>query len=463
MRSTADSGRSWLGGRGAITLPRRGASSSSHPPRLDLVQNSVALIGAKIAVMGLGFVFWIVAAREFQPATVGLAAAVVSAVMLCTQLALVGLGSSFISHLPKHSGNPSALLDPTITLVAIASTAVALLFLVFSGQFLRQLAPFVVDPVAAAVFVALCVVGTLGILLDQISTALMRGDQALVRNIVSGGVTLVHLVALAALTTAASPVAVVTAWITGGIGAVVLGYLQLRRSIAGYRYRPSVERGISRRLLAVGFPNHLLTLTERVPGFILPIAVTELLSPLQNAHWYAAWMMAWVVYVIPFQVGMTLFAQASDGRRDLVSSVRQGLKTSLILGLLGASGAAVAAPLMLSLLGPEYASTATSPMRILLLGVVPVAFIQAYFAVCRATHRLKEAIVIGALSALTGTVTAVTVGVAAGLTGMAVAWVVTQSATSVWAALRLRVLLQHTTTEGTSAGNGSTSPPVIQV
>ena len=61
---------------------------------LPMAQNSVALILAKVATMGLGFLFWLVAARLFAPADVGLASGAVSAMMLITQLALLrgGLG-----------------------------------------------------------------------------------------------------------------------------------------------------------------------------------------------------------------------------------------------------------------------------------------------------------------------------------------------------------------------------------
>ena len=74
-------------------------------------------------------------------------------------------------------------------------------------------------------------------------------------------------------------------------------------------------------LSRVGLPNDLLTLTERAPGFVLPIVVTELLSPADNAHWYAAWMMAWVVFVIPIQVGRLTPRSLSHSARGQRASV----------------------------------------------------------------------------------------------------------------------------------------------
>jgi hypothetical protein len=82
--------------------------------------------------------------------------------------------------------------------------------------------------------------------------------------------------------------------------------VQLWRSLSGYIFRPSLEKGIAAELIKSGLPNYLLTLSERAPNWVLPILVTELLSPADNARWYAVWMMAWVVFQIPISIGQNL-------------------------------------------------------------------------------------------------------------------------------------------------------------
>jgi len=461
MRSVLETARAWAGAGARPAhadekdgLEDRGARS------LGMLQNSLALIAAKVGLMGLGFVFWLVAARAFDTRAVGLAAGAVSAVMLCTQLALLGIGSAFITFLPEHRREPARLVDTAITMVSIASVLVALLFLVVSRRFLQQLSVMADDPLFRLSFVVVGVVGTLGILLDQISTALRRGDQAVVRNVLSGGITLAHLVGLAFFLRAPSAIGLFGTWVTGGFAGVLVGYVQLKRCISGYRYRPNIQRKLRKALLGAGIPNHLLTLTERAPGFVLPIAVTELLSPTDNAHWYAAWMMAWVVYIIPIQVGMTLFAETRDDPQALARYVLRGIKTSLALGVVGACGAAIVAPAALALLGHGYSASATAPLRILLVGVIPLTLIQAYFAICRSTRRLREAIIVGTAGALTGTAAAMVGGWEAGLVGMASAWVIIQSATAVWSVVRLRSLLRRLGAKAVANVDVSTVPPL---
>jgi O-antigen/teichoic acid export membrane protein len=192
-----------------------------------------------------------------------------------------------------------------------------------------------------------------------------------------------------------------------------------------------------RRLLSVGLPNHGLTLADRAPGLIMPVIATELLSPTANAYWYAVWMMAFLVFVVPSSIGMVLFAEAANRPAAIGHAVRQSLRLSLGIGVVVATGVAVLAPFMLSLLGHRYAAAGAAPLRILVLAILPLTFIQAYYGACRATHRLPEALCTGAVSGALSIAVAAVAGPAYGLKGMAAAWLGAQLVTGAWAGWRL--------------------------
>jgi O-antigen/teichoic acid export membrane protein len=411
-----------------------------HARSLSMFTSSLALIFGKVATMGLGFLFWLVAARMFDQSAVGLAAAIVSAVMLCTQLALLGLGSSVIVQFINHARRPSPLFDVAFTLVALLGLVAAAVFMGVAWATLGELRVVATDPTIAVAFAAMSVLGTVGILLDQISTLFRRGDQALARAVVFGGVNLAMLTLLALFTSSAGASAIFGTWVPAAMAAVALGTIQLRRSSVRYRYRPRFERRLARRLIRIGLPNHWLTLTERAPGLILPLIVVELLSSEANAAWYVAWMMAWVVYIVPIQVGMTSFAETARRPHELARLARYSVRTSLLVGVPTAAVVAVAANPLLSLLGDDYAAAATTPLRILLLAVVPLSVIQAYFVICRSTGRLAEAIAAGALNAVAGIGGAAVAATSHGLVGIAIAWVAAQVLTSIWAGARVRAL-----------------------
>ena len=99
----------------------------------------------------------------------------------------------------------------------------------------------------------------------------------------------------------------------------------------------------------------------------------------------------------------------------------------------------LAAPLALSVLGHGYAAAGTGPLRILLISLVPMTFVQAYYVVGRARRRLTEATT-ATVSGLAGVTSAAIAGQAYGLEGVAIAWVVVQLLAGAWAAARLAVI-----------------------
>ena len=401
-----------------------------------MLQSSLSLIGGRVITMGLGFFFWLLAARLFTPSDVGLAVGAISAVMLTTQLALLGLGSSVVAYFPRYERAPAALLNTALTLVVACSFVTGAVFLVAAGGVFDELDVVATEPLFAVSFIAMSVLGTAGLLFDQVSTAVRRGDQVLFRAVLFGIINLTLLGGLAAAAIG-SAAAIFSTWVGGSVVACVYALVQLRRSPARYAYRPGGDRSLARGLVGVGLPNHALTLAERAPGLVLPIVVTELISPAANAAWYMAWMMAFVLYIIPIQVGMTTFAEAAHEPDALRGLIRRGLRSSLALGVAGIFVVAATGPYVLRILGDAYAAQGSTPLRILVLAVIPMAFLQSYFVHCRSLGRFREATGTGVVVGAVSVAAAVLVAPSAGLEGIAIAWLAAQSLGAGWAAWRL--------------------------
>ncbi|HWT21900.1 MAG TPA: oligosaccharide flippase family protein, partial [Solirubrobacteraceae bacterium] len=297
--------------------------------RLSMLGNSLALVAAKVLTMGLGFLFWVLAARSFAQAEVGVAAGVIATMMLCTQIALLGVGSAVISLLREHEAAPARLLDTSLTIVVATAAGCAGAFVLASGA-LSELDVVGSSPHYALLFVLAAVFGTVGVLYDQVSTALRRGDLVLVRGAVVGLATVAALLALGPHGAGWSgSEALVAAWVPAGLAGCALGWRQVRRQVPGYRCRLRIGRRLAPRLMSLGLANWALTVAERAPGLVLPVVVAELLSPEANATWYAAWMMAWVVYVVPVQVGINVFAEAARDPAAIRLAVAHGVRSSL--------------------------------------------------------------------------------------------------------------------------------------
>jgi O-antigen/teichoic acid export membrane protein len=426
----------------AVTSPALVAQAGAEA-RLSVLISSLALIAARVASMGLGFLAWVLAARLFAPAEVGIASALVAAMMLCVQLGLLGIGSAVVALLPSHRHAREQMVDVGATVVVLSVLGVTLGYFVVALTLLNQLS-IVVAPAYAIAFLAMTIFGTLNTYYDYVSVALRRGDQVLVRNIAFGVVTIAMLAISASLLAGApGSLMILVAWASAGLAACTIAAVQVARALTR---RPAArwDLSVAGRLVRVAFPNWLLTLAERAPALAMPVLVAEILGPTTNAFWYAAWMMGWVVLIIPISIGQSVFAEVSRDPANARSSVLHGLRSSFTVGVPAALGLAVVAELALRLLGAQYAAESTPALRVLVIGVVPVTLIQAYYAVSRARGSLTEAIAVGALGGGASVAVALAAGLVGGLLAMAAAWLVAQSIIAIWAAVRLWVMLRAT-------------------
>lgn len=403
-------------------------------------RTSTAVAAGRIGSMAFGFFFWLGAARLVAPRAVGIAATVVAAMMLCTQFALAGLGAAFIERLPRHRQRPGELLNAAIASVSVVALVVACVFLGVAALVFDQLGPVIASPLFVAVFIGTTLLATLNMLLDEAAIAFDNGRAVLARNVTFGATTLAALVTSAAVGHEMRSLSLFSFWFVGALVAFGVGLRQLRRAVPGYAFRPRLPRGVAKELMTSGSRNHLLTLAERLPAFLLPVVVAETLSPTANAYWYTSWMIAYACVMFPVAFGLGLFSHAARDPARVRSAVITGIRGSLALGGPAALLLALAAPLVLTMLGTDYADAASTPLRILLAAVLPAAVVHSYYGVCRAQGRHREATAAAALAGVGAVVAALLVAGRWGLVGVATTWLVAMTALGAWATLRLAQL-----------------------
>lgn len=421
-------------------MDERGAAATDIPTvvRHSALRSSLGLILAKAAQTGSGFAFWIVAAHAAAEREVGLTTAAVSAVLICAQLAVLGAGSAVIVSVGRGEP-PARVLDAAFGIVAVASTVLALGYLVLELTVAPETAS--VSVLFWLMFLLAAVTGTMGTVLDQALVALGRGASATLRYTV-GGVVSLAAVAVVAWQAHPAPVDLLMAcWTLGTAVTGIIGAVQLRR-LVGYRPRPTLRPAHGRSVLMLGIPNQLLTLSERAPGLLLPLLLAHMVAPEAAAYWYPAWMMAWAAYTAPMLMGIVQFSEGVREPDRLVATTWATLRWSLAVGGLAAVVLVIFARPLLHLLGEQYADASAGALRLLAAGVVAYAVLQAYNAVCRARGRYVEAISVGVTLAV-ALCTAALWAADRGSSAMALAWLVVLSTGAAAVGLRLLAVLRR--------------------
>ncbi|GAA2137884.1 glycosyltransferase [Arthrobacter humicola] len=408
----------------------------AHKP-ISVGGNAAWLAAARIAPMVTGFLFWALAALVLPPEQIGLGSAVVSAALLTVQLGMLGVGPATLTLLPTEADGGRRLVATSLLTVATSSLFGAGLLVVVTRWLGSGVGEAWNDPVVTVLFLATALLAASAYQLDHVGVAQQRADRTLVRSLVQSLVQLAFLAAGFAVGIRDLSV-VVGAVAAGALASVLVGFRQLARAKVSPDWRHGLRAGPALKLLKPGLPNHALMLADRAPGYVLPLIVASTLGPSSTAAWYIVWMMASAVFFVPQSAGFTL-QTALAGTRARPGLVASALRASLVLTLVAGLILVVAGPLLLSFLGPQYASA-----WVLLPVLVPALLLscvtQVYYGLCRAQGRLFEATVVATLAAVLVVAPAAAVAVNYGLTGVSVLWAVAQATASVIAARRLVTL-----------------------
>ena len=408
---------------------------------LPMRVNAMALMLNVILSAALGYPFWLLAARVFDADAVGIGAGATSAMRLSAQFALLGLNATVITMLPSLRRHTEDLMRSFFTMVLVAALAVNSIFLLVGSFLLVDLAELAQNPGYAVGFVILSLLWTFSVAIDAVLLAIKRADRILVRSLIQGVVSIVVLATTRLAFDTGGVAAIIIAWTIALTCSTTLGLLQLSWHLPRLPLRPALRWRSVKVMLSVGLPNYRLSLALLAQIWILPILVAELLGTSAAAYWYAVWMFGVLVMIVPGASAQALFSQAAGERRNLGASVRQSVATALAIGLPMAAIMIVAADLVLSFMGADYAREGVAPLRIIALGVLPRTFIETYVAVRRATRNLTEpALLAGATSALALTGAAVG-ALEYGLVGVAAGWLIAQTFGGIVAAARLVPLL----------------------
>jgi O-antigen/teichoic acid export membrane protein len=344
-----------------------------------------------------------------------------------------------VIRLYPQTADAAHLLATAFKFVILTSLLIASGFVLIGALTLGVLADVVTNPFSAAIFVAACVFGTCGGLANEVSVATGRPSQIVVR---AGGLSITMLTLLGSwilFASSRSSEVIFSCWAAGELAACVLLAVQLRlRRPTRLMGKNAVVRlrSIARR--AIG--QHALTLADRIPPFLMTLVITETMRPELGAYWYAVWMAALAILLIPMFVGTALFAELVRDAAVTWPRIRSNIARTVAVGGIAALALAVLAGDLLRILGPAYEENGERALQILAATVIPVTMLQTYYAVCRSTDRLREATATAAIVGLTAMIVGTWLGREHGLEGVAVAWLACQTPAAMWALWRVRRL-----------------------
>ncbi|MEY9839946.1 lipopolysaccharide biosynthesis protein [Streptacidiphilus sp. EB103A] len=417
--------------RGVERVPRSSAGVHHARPQDQVVRNSFFLMSSTATMAALGFLFWVVVARFYTPAQVGVATSLISATSLIAYLSLFGLNSTLI-RFPAAPGARNAQITQAIGLVAVAACAVGSLYLLGLPWYGQKLLFVRDDPLTSVAFVGICVFAALNLLTD----AVFVGERVPQYNVLVDGF-------IQGLTKLALPLALLDLGAFGILGATGGGYVVavlaslffMWRKL-GFRFDFRPRRTPLVEQMGYSAASHVSSILNLAPIMAIPMVVLQRLGADAAGYYFIAFQMANLLNSVSYAIGEAVFAEVSYDESRFGELLR---RSAAVVAAVQAPAAAVMAAgsgLLLQLFGGSYGVRAQPLLVVLSLGALAVALnTWASFAL-KLARRMTHLIVSNVVYAV------VTIGLAVlwasrGLVWMGWAWDIGNLASGAYAALAL--------------------------
>lgn len=329
--------------------------------------NSIYMMAGTAMVSGSGFFLWMIAARLYTDAQVGLATSLVAVIGFIMSLSILGFNYSIIRFLPK-SRNKNRLLSTSILIVGLASALCAVLFLRFLPLISPQHAFMQQNPLMLFAFLFFAVAVAIDFATEAIFLALRQGKYIFIKNI---GTLFLKLI-LPVLFVPFGAFGLFMAWAIAISSAVVISGIVLVKKFA-FAFKPSFKKINLKQLMKFSFTNYIVSLTGIAPALILPVVIANTINAESAAYFYISFMIANLLYTIPYAVTQSLFAEgAYDEKKLLVSIKNAGMLISVIL-LPGILFLLLFGNFILLFFGKSYSTEGVRFLQLLAIAGIPMS------------------------------------------------------------------------------------------
>lgn len=399
-------------------------SDAEHRSKLGfLLRNAASLVSTTVVTSGLGFVFWVVAARFFPASAVGEGAAGLAAMNVLAPFTVLGFSTTLMAQLPAMRDRRAQLVSSAALVCGLAGGVVAFVCtLVLPASFLG-ITEVGHGAWATSLFAAGVAAQSVGNMLDAALLSVLGGSIQLTRNIIHAVVKLVLLVVFALTLSWVGALSIYASWFAANVVSIAAVGIWLL-----YKQRVSIRQvlptlSILRGLHFEAARHHALNLSLQVPFFAMPIVANATLGSEQAGYLYAVWSLAGFVFVLPLALSSALFASGARDSSTILDEFRVTIRYSMLACLAANILILPFGGLVLRMFGAAYADNGRLALIILCLGGFGVVVRDHHVAMARILGTVgREAIVISMLSVLelVGAAVGAKFG---GLTGLTLGWV----------------------------------------
>ena len=365
--------------------------------RLSLYRNAIFLMLNSAMYALTGFFFWIVAARLYPAAVVGIASSVLAAIGLLSMLSTLGLDYGLLRFLPAAGDKAGEMINTCFTIGGGITIIAALVYMAGLRIWSPALIPIRDNLLYFGAFVIFAFANTMQTFNSQCFIAARQSRFAMIQGWI---IALLRFIPLVLLAKAYQNFGIVSAWGLCLILSVIIA-LTFFQPIAyhGHRPTPSIKKEVIGRMLRFSFANYVGNILWAIPSLTLPILVVNRMGAEQNAYYYIGWAIAGMVFMIPTSISLAMMAEASYAEDRLVIEMKRSLKLIFLLLIPIIIALVLLGRTFLQFFGKAYAGNALQLLWILIVAAIPLSLNYVYFTMRRVEKQMRSVILLSAVIA----------------------------------------------------------------
>ncbi len=395
--------------------------------RTPLYRNGYALMISTVITSALGLLYWTIAARVYQTEDVGLNSMAISTMIFLAGVAQINLQEAMIRFIPRAGTRTRQMALYSYGIVIVLSLIVSVIFCLGIAIWSPALSFLITSPMAILWFALAMVLWGIFVLEDSILMGLRQALYIPVENAVFSVLKIAVLIAAVSLLPRTG---IFVSWTLSVVLVIIpINWLIFRRLIPQHiEAAHGTDVPVSLREMAKYVAaNYIAALLSSLASAALPIIITQIAGATANAYFYLAWIIASALQVVAANMSTSLTVEATMAseqqeeirRHALIGSARILIPLVLLI--------VVFAPLILRIIGQDYVEQGTLLLQLLALSALPNLFNMVYVGMARARNQIGSIIGVYGANAL------IVLGLSFvflpqfGITGIGVAWVISQT------------------------------------
>ena len=407
----------------AVTLPKNFSEVKRHLQE-PLIRNSFFIMASSLAAAGFGFFFWMIAARLYSQAEVGIATALMSSMGLLILISRLGLDQSVIRFFPSRDKN--GVLGTAIIVPTAVALGAGLIFIAAVEVISPELA---VVRTVAPLYLAFLGAYSVTWVLEGAFNALRKSEHYFALNLLYGSriLFLIPLVFLGAM-------GIFSAFGLSFVLGLALALVLLAR--CSIRPTPGIDRVFLREAWQFSAGAYIAGMLISAPNMIIPIMVLHVLGAESTASYYITYAIVSILFMIPYAFTTSLFVEGSHGG-EMKRSVFRTLASMFALLIPAIIGLSLFGEQILNLIGKDYVE-GVALLQVLALSALFVSVCQTFISIAKVRSDIKNLILLSGFVSVALLGLGYTLMQRFGLIGMGYAWLGTYAAGTLLVGLILK-------------------------